>query len=259
MHTVIDDSYLKSSPLANGYLSDLNTLCVRDYKRQPFTTDIQCLDLDLYEDSLSGESDKTSDAAIGIADFNKNRVSNSRLLLVELRLDYKNVENQGVNNLSRKYNHSRDILIGTGATVDKHFLLVYDNATIAERNKHYLKRHRYSCPIVNTFESWYPEKIEAEIALQNNLYVYETDSTQLKQSLDTTDISVYFNRQEHWISEAEKYFNKYNLNETELIVNILMNSLAEKSLEGDNEVIKEILMETLTELQNRINNIKENL
>ena len=257
MHTVIDGSYLKSSPLATGFLSDLNTLCHRDYKRKPFTTDIRCIDLDSYEDSLSGESDKTSDAAIGISDFDKNRVINSRFLMVELRLDYTNVENQGVNSLLRKYNHSRDILISTGAVVDKHFLLVYDNATIAEKNKHYLKRHRYSCPIVSTFESWYPEKIEKEIALRNDVYVYETDPEQLKLSLDTKDINEYFKRQEYWISKAETYYNRYNLNETELIVDILMNSLAEKSLQGDNDVIKEILMETLTELQNRINNIKE--
>jgi len=258
MRTIIDETYLLQFALAQRFPSDLNALCNRDYHLTPFHLNLSCIDLDSYEKSIGGNPDHTADSAIGIADKVGNRVSNSRLLLLELRLWYDNVDNQKISDLIRKYSHSRDILISFAATLDSRFILVYSCRSIAERNKYFLSRFKYSHPIVNQFESWFVEKLEEELVIDSGEYTYETDIEQLKLSLNTNDFSSFVDAIEYWKFSAETYYNRYNLAESEYILRSLIDSLKERNCEGEEVILCDILIEEVLELQNRIQTLRKN-
>lgn len=118
--------YTKSSHLAHNYQADINDLCLRDYGKNYFTDTILCLDLDKYEIDHSADNDATMDAAIGIADYNQNRISNARHLLVELRFGYKSAHNLGTTNLKRKISHTKDIL--TPERINSQTIFLFDSS-----------------------------------------------------------------------------------------------------------------------------------
>ena len=90
---VYSPEFTNKSKLASCCLKDLNFLCIRDYGESFFENEVVCLDLDAYESSCVGENKPTIDAAIGIADYQNNRTSSDRHLLVELRFGYKSTKN----------------------------------------------------------------------------------------------------------------------------------------------------------------------
>ena len=74
MALVFDNAFVQGHVLATRFLSDLDTLCKRDYKGvEYFHKTIDCLDMDAYESSLSGDNDATMDASIGVATYENNR------------------------------------------------------------------------------------------------------------------------------------------------------------------------------------------
>ena len=81
------EAFTRNSYLANRFLSNLDALCLRDYGRPFFNKSIICLDLDAYESSVEGNNMPTMDASVGVADYNANRVSSRRHLLVELQVN----------------------------------------------------------------------------------------------------------------------------------------------------------------------------
>lgn len=94
-----------------GFGCKLNEVSIRDYKIGGFNDKIVCLDLDTYERSVRPHSlNNTMDAAVGVSDYHHTRRVNKRLILVELRLDYKNVNNLSGTELKRKSSHSRELL-----------------------------------------------------------------------------------------------------------------------------------------------------
>ena len=105
---VFDNAILLShSAYSKGYGCKLNDVSIRDYKTGGFNDKIVCIDLDSYEKiEKSGSPDKTMDAVIGISNYQNNRRVSKRLLMVELRLDYKSSRNLSGTELRRKSSHS---------------------------------------------------------------------------------------------------------------------------------------------------------
>lgn len=104
--------YLVKHPLYADFGSDLETLSEADYPGRGYFRDtaIPAIDVDGYERATAKIRDCTSDAVIGIADFNESAVSHSRMLITELRMDYESERNLQFHKISRKYSHSSEVL-----------------------------------------------------------------------------------------------------------------------------------------------------
>ena len=77
-------------PINSAFKVSLSNIAIRDYgKDYGLSNQVSAVDVDAYEKSFSGNDDKTIDAAIGIANYINNSIKSPRLLLVELRVDYK--------------------------------------------------------------------------------------------------------------------------------------------------------------------------
>lgn len=85
---VCQNDIIVSHPFACHCQATLNDVAAKDYQRTGwFDPRITCLSLDDYEAKvLKGSNDCTMDAAIGIGNYANNRVTTSRLMLVELRM-----------------------------------------------------------------------------------------------------------------------------------------------------------------------------
>ena len=93
--------------LSQKFGSSLKEISDRDYADKGyFECDIPAIDIDSYEVSLHGDNQRTVDAAIGICNERQGLPVNERLLLVELRMNYKNVDNLSISTLSEKEAHS---------------------------------------------------------------------------------------------------------------------------------------------------------
>lgn len=123
---VYDNSIVRQHPLYNNYGDFLNTVSERDYKgRNYFNPDIECLDMDTYETKeCSGRKDCTVDAVIGIASCVNKRKSRLRLLLVELRMNYRKAENLSFSKLTEKVRHTRQLL-GYDLPIDSKSVFVF--------------------------------------------------------------------------------------------------------------------------------------
>ncbi len=125
--------YLKSHPLFRTYGTDLATLAKKDYPSKDYFggKDILSIDLDEFERNTNRSNDCTCDAVIGIADVSHASLTNQRLLLTELRMNYENPKNLDFSNIKRKFIHSSEILreYDSEKRVDSNFALVFSTKT----------------------------------------------------------------------------------------------------------------------------------
>lgn len=86
-----DNGIISSHPIYSLCGSTLDTVSKKDYPGEDFfDKSIRCLDMDVYEtQTCHGNKSHTMDAAIGIKSYSNNKFHATRLLLVELRMDYK--------------------------------------------------------------------------------------------------------------------------------------------------------------------------
>lgn len=117
----------------------LSEISDRDYPgRSYIKEDIEALDLDAYETSLpNSHNDCTVDAVVGICNERQGTPCNSRHLLVELRMDYRNVDNLSVSNIRQKDVHSRELLMGCpdNTPIDRSLCLVFDPSIISQAER----------------------------------------------------------------------------------------------------------------------------
>lgn len=115
--------------LARNVLSSLKELSERDYPGgHYFACDVPALDMDSYETSLRGENRKTADAVVGICNERQGQPADGRLLLVELRMDYRCVSNLSVTSLLEKESHTRELLRACpdDRHIDSSYCLIFD-------------------------------------------------------------------------------------------------------------------------------------
>ena len=98
-------------PQFSPYLVNFNALVKREGGPvNAFPDAMRCIDLDAYEKGLKkGIHNPTVDAVIGVF---SGKIS--ELVLVELRLNYKKVDNLSPTELEKKVSCSKDILSGCG-------------------------------------------------------------------------------------------------------------------------------------------------
>lgn len=117
--------------LYRNFGCELSEISERDYPgRNYITHEIPALDMDSYETSLKGNNDCTVDAVVGICNERQNIVVRGRHLLVELRMNYINMDNLSVAEINQKNVHTRDLLKACvdNIPVDPTLCLLFDNS-----------------------------------------------------------------------------------------------------------------------------------
>ncbi|MDE6192616.1 MAG: hypothetical protein K2M83_01355 [Muribaculaceae bacterium] len=125
--------YLEAHPLFKLFGSDLASLAQKDYPGKGYFEgkSISSIDLDEFERNTKRSNDCTSDGVVGISDVLDSRITNRRLLLTELRMDYVNPKNLDFSNIRKKYIHSSEILREYGADkrINSEFALIFSKNT----------------------------------------------------------------------------------------------------------------------------------
>ena len=224
MALIYNHSVITGHPFYAICPSTLKDVSNDDYPGESFfKKDIICIALDKYETMLSGENDCTMDAVVGVAEYSNNRIGRSSLALVELRLGYKSVSNLDFTKISRKLQHSRELLTGSLFHNRDYFVFTDRVAAIAENAfKRYMQTHpilKNSVPIsVIGYEneikdiSDYPyEPINLKEDILSSLYIDNPE--RLMYQLD------------FWIKKTQEFRVKYEFSEARHILKILRDYL----------------------------------
>lgn len=130
----IFDNGVESHPIYEKAGALLSDVCKRDYKDNFFDERIECLDMDTYETMIcGGQKQATMDAVIGIADYENNRKTTGKLLMVELRLGYKSTDGLETASLNRKVSHTLELLNPAVCLVSDKAIFVLMNCCINKR------------------------------------------------------------------------------------------------------------------------------
>lgn len=117
----------------------LSTISNRDYPNRNYITEpIDAIDLDSYETSLRGRNnDCTVDAVLGICNERQGKPCNKRHLLVELRMDYTNVNNLSATHIKQKDEHSRYLLSSCDdcVPIDLSLCLMFDQSILSQAER----------------------------------------------------------------------------------------------------------------------------
>lgn len=227
---VFDNDFVLRHKLASQFLSDLDTLCRRDYKEKDyFHKQIVCLDMDAYETSLGGNNDATMDASVGIADYENNRMANCRHLLVELRFNYKSTKGFDLDNMRRKISHTKDLLKDDG--IHYKFVFVYTDA-VAPQAKSYFKRLSkqsqnrdmayWDAMSVSEFDTYVVDKATLPYTPINDTKQIETELLNQYHEKGYEGLVCFL---DYWINAIRVYELKYNREECKSIAKVLDKTL----------------------------------
>lgn len=207
---VFDNKALSHHSLYGKCSDTLTAVSERDYPgRDYFDPAIECLDMDSYETKVShGQSGSTMDAVIGISDCDNKRMLNSRLLLVELRLDYKSANNFSKTKLESKISHTKDLL-GVEMMIDKQSVFVFSES-VAPRARHWIEAYKHEGGDIKYSIVYTPADFSKTIVSFDSLpYKPINNPEQLIQHmLSLVDMSrdiVFFQQVRHWMAEMENY------------------------------------------------------
>ena len=221
---MFDDSFILGHKLAPKFLSDLDSLCRRDYHgKEYFHKQIVCLDMDAYENSLSGNNDATMDASVGIATYENNRMSDSRHLLVELRFNYKSTHNFDVPNMRNKVSHTKSLL---PERVHDRIVFIYTDE-VAPKAKSYFsrlsKQYRDLCcwDAVSVAEYFDYVRDKGSFPYQpiNDLGQI---GTELESKFESNGLEGLYAISDYWLSEMEKYYVRHNKEESRAIAKVVL-------------------------------------
>lgn len=233
---VFDVVFITGHNLASQFLSDLDALCRRDYNKAYFHKQIVCLDMDIYETSLSGNNDATMDASVGIADYDNNRMTNSRHLLVELRFNYKSTNNFDVKNMRNKVNHTKSLL--SGERIHDKLVFIYTD-DVAPKAKNYFSRlskqhvdiRCWNAVSVSGFNTYVVNKAADYTPINDTKQI----ESELKAKFQKDGYNGLVRLLDYWINEIKKYEQKYNKQECDLIAKTLLDVLDQIPVSDDTD------------------------
>lgn len=204
----------------------LDAVSKKDYPGEDFfDRRISCLDMDDYETNVcKGAKDSTMDAVIGVKDFTNNRFHNSRLLLVELRMDYKSDNNLSKTALERKNEHTRNLL-GSGNRINDVSYFIF-RPNVIQRIRRWFKERSQESGTLRFCEPLSTEEFCDFVRSEDSFpYTPLTDIVSMKKELtnllDTCNYSCFLSQVEFWLKLARKYHQQYNNNEYKCIMNVL--------------------------------------
>ncbi len=151
---VYNNRYLKKHSLYAKCHDALNKIATKDSSCDHyFDPNIDCLDIDKYEVSVgNGQQKKTADTVIAVSRCDNKKLSDSCLLLVELRLRYKNACNLSKHELEEKVIHTKELL-GAELPINKESIFVFTDK-VAPQAKFVIGAFRRQGGIAKYFEAY---------------------------------------------------------------------------------------------------------
>lgn len=216
------NAVLQQHPMYADYHCSLHNISLKDYPHDRyFRTDIDGIDLDQYEvDHAVANRDMTMDAIVGVADYANNRAASSRLLLVELRMDYDSTKNLRHSKLLGKIKHSR-ATVGVTVRIDEESVFIF-RQDVSEQAKKWMFN---TSKEYNEAEKWIamsPAEFNNLLQSQASMpYQPETDmtnaDTEIEKLIAAKDFDKLLSLIDHWDKKAEAFKMQYKLKEEEHI------------------------------------------
>ncbi len=250
---VNDNDVLKEHPLYDIYHKSLHDISLKDYPHDNyFREDIDAIDIDkCEEDNAAGSQDKTMDAMVGIADYSGNSKVNSRLLLVELRMDYDSTKSLRHSKLKGKVVHTRAI-VHSALRVDEDNVFVF-REDVVEQAKKWMFNMANQYSEASNWIAVSPKELENLLPPASSIkYQPITNmaqvATEICQKIKEKDLDSLMNMIEYWHNVAEDYKRKYQLKEEQHIKNELRNAWVNVkhiavTLDPNQQAFKELIEE----------------
>lgn len=236
---VFDNAVLRQHPFYGAYHKSLHDISKKDYPNDSyFRTDVDGIDLDQYEiDRAIANRDMTMDAVIGVADYANNRVVNSRLLLVELRMDYDSTKGLHHSSLHGKITHSR-AAIGTSVRVDEENVFVF-RKDVAEQAKKWMFGTAKEYSEAEKWVAVSTDELDNLLQSQADMpYQPETDMSQsdadMVNKIAAKDFDGLLEHIAYWDSRAEGFRVQYKHQEESHIKNHLHDAWQQIKTKGNN-------------------------
>lgn len=251
--TVFDNTVILNHPLYPNCSGTLLDISNRDYPGlYKFDARIECLDLDRYERMISGKNpDKTVDAVIGICTCSSDkRITDRRLLLVELRLKYKSVNHLSPESLLGKVRHSKDLL-GSEKKIDKTSLFIF-NEKVSEQAKRWFSNRRNEGGELQNFRACSVEDFNRNVLSYDDLpYIPIHSPEQIRKDIHkhikNKDIKALLKSLTYWLEVVKiyKYSNSFEFESLKDVFSNLLNEINSLGLglNEDEEIDLEIIFD----------------
>lgn len=265
MGLLINNDFVRRHPLWSQCSSSLQDISERDYPGKGYfrgMKTIDALDLDAYEQSFHKASTEcTGDATIGIAtDKVSCRLTHPSLMLVELRMGYDNGRNVSLGEITRKVEHSKELLNASGACrihPDYYFVFTDAEAPHAnykiDREANEIGRMRnYVVVSVSEFQNMMvdPDTLPYSPIHKKDDIIQSFDPA--KRSDGSFNMSVFAETFDYWLGIAKDCKNAYKLQEVEHLHKVLADMLSRteniSSLTEDDMITFDLMREELSVL-----------
>lgn len=232
--------------------STLNEVSKRDYPASDyFNSDIQCLDMDTYEKTILRKShaEHTVDAVIGISTYENNQALNPRLLLIELRMGYKNVSNLSKTEMERKVTHTKSLL-GGEKTIERESVFLFDKTVASQAERWFDRQSRTGgelkdCKVCSVSDFSTIIKSISDFPYKP-IHKAEDIKSSVRQYAAKSEWIKFIEQITYWCDEAEKYYYK-NPSEfshiTHAIKSIWDEFKQQKHILSDDEKLKSEILE----------------
>lgn len=166
------------------------------------------------------------DAAIGIGNYANNRVTTSRLMLVELRMGYDNVDNLSASSLENKISHSENLL--SGHHIDKNNYFIFKDE-VAAQAKSWAERKKKEGGVCHVWVVLSVDEFNHLIQFVEDMpYVPKNDLAQISKRLTdcilNKDWGGLCKETDYWREKALYYKYRYELAEFEAIRTLLLDT-----------------------------------
>jgi hypothetical protein len=207
--------------------------------------------MDTYETAIChGQPDCTVDAVIGIADCNNKQTNNFRLLLVELRLDYKSARTLSKSTLVSKVNHTK-ALLGAEVSISKESVFVFSD-DVAEQARHWVNSRKKEGGEIKHFEVNSLSAFNANIRSYDSLPYTPINHPQtivqvLSKLLNNKKYRSFISQFRYWLAQQEHYRYR-NAFECRNIENVLVEvweyaSVIQKDFSDEDEEMEYMIFE----------------
>ena len=182
---VYNNDILSKHSLYGFCASTLNAVSERDYPGMNyFDPQIACMDMDTYETNVShGNADSTTDAVIGVSTCINKKMSQHRLMLVELRMRYQSADTLSKGDLERKVTHTRKLLDGE-LTIEHENIFVFTER-VAPQAIHKIDSWKHEGGLATNFAAWSVRDFHNNVkSIDDMPYTAIYDPVQLCKELD---------------------------------------------------------------------------
>lgn len=221
-----DNSIITRHSLYSKCGNTLDGVSKKDYPGKDFfDKNICCLDMDAYETQIChGSKEHTMDAVMGIKNYADNKFCSPRLLLIELRMDYKSERNLSKTVLEKKVSHTKDIL-GCNIPINETCFFIFC-PNVIQRVKRWFKDKSQEGGIIRLCEPLSTDDFNELIKSESDFpYTPVTDIKAMEEYLHSLlsacDFTTFISKIEYWIKQAMSYRQKYNNAEYDCIMQIL--------------------------------------